>query len=138
MIFQPLGFFVTTFTAAGKYFLRNSKNLQQPIQMEIFKNLKTFSEHFPQLLKSTSYFKLFENNDDPMYFSSYRLWNAWLDKGLNSLVSTAPFYDQHVKGSQKLLESPLEYLYRIILSLLGKLTWKTSLVSDIWTLTILC
>ena len=38
----------------------------------------------------------------------------------------APFYGQHVKGSQTLVKSPWEYFYQIIFSLWENLTWKTS------------
>ena len=37
--------------------LRNSENLRQPIQMQLSKILKTFSQHFAELLQSTSNFK---------------------------------------------------------------------------------
>ena len=48
-----------------KYFLRNSKNLAQPIQIWSFEQQKTFSEFDAPFLKSTSIFKYFEKEDDP-------------------------------------------------------------------------
>ena len=61
-----------------------------------------------------------------MYFRSYRIWKAWLDKCLNSPVSW--HQGQDVKGSQTLVKSPWDYFYQIVLSLWGKITWKTSLL----------
>ena len=52
-------------TADDKYSFRNSDNLREPIQMQLSKNLKTFSEHFAQFGLSTSNFKHFGKNDDP-------------------------------------------------------------------------
>ena len=52
-------------TADDKYSLRNSENLREPIQMQLSKNLKTFSQHFARFVQSTSNFKHFGKNDDP-------------------------------------------------------------------------
>ena len=65
VIFQPLGLFVKTLIADDKYSLRNGEKLQEPIQMQLFKNLKTFSQHFAQFVQSTSKLKHFEKKDDP-------------------------------------------------------------------------
>ena len=43
-------------TADHKYFLRNIENLRQPIQMQLSKNLKTFSHYIAQFQESTSNF----------------------------------------------------------------------------------
>ena len=50
---------MNTLTADDKYSYRNSKNFPQPIQMQLSKNLKTFSQHSATLLKSTSNVKHF-------------------------------------------------------------------------------
>ena len=47
-------------TADDKCTLRNSGNLREPIQMQLSKILKTFSQHFAQFEQSTSNFKHFE------------------------------------------------------------------------------
>ena len=47
-------------TADDKYFLRNNEHLQQPIQMELSKKVKAFSEYFAQFLESLSNFNYFE------------------------------------------------------------------------------
>ena len=51
-------------TADDKYSLRNGEDLGEPIQMQLYKKLKTFFQHFAQLVQSTSNFKHFENKDD--------------------------------------------------------------------------
>ena len=53
-------------TADDKYSLGNSENLREPIQMQLYKILKTFFEHFVQVVQSTSYFKHFEIKDEPL------------------------------------------------------------------------
>ena len=52
-------------TADDKYSLRNSENLPEQFQMQLYKILKTFSQHFAQLVQSTSNFKHFEKKDNP-------------------------------------------------------------------------
>ena len=61
VIWEILGLFVNTLTADGKYSLCNRENLPQPIQMQLSKKQRTFSELFASFLKSTSNFKHFEN-----------------------------------------------------------------------------
>ena len=43
VICEILGLFISTFTADDKYFLHNSENLPQPIQMQLSKKQKSFS-----------------------------------------------------------------------------------------------
>ena len=57
--------FADTMTANDKYSLRNRKNLQEPIQLHLFKNKKIFYETFAAHLKSTSNLERFEKKDDP-------------------------------------------------------------------------
>ena len=64
VIFSPFGPFVKTLSAADKYSLRNSENSRKPIQMQLYKKLKTFAQHFAQLLQFKSNFKYFEKKDD--------------------------------------------------------------------------
>ena len=52
-----LGYFVDTMTANDKYSLPNSANLRQPIQMQLCKKQKVFSQIFVVFLKSTSNFQ---------------------------------------------------------------------------------
>ena len=60
-------------TADDKYSPRNSENLPEPIQMQLSKILKTFSQHFPQLVQSTSTFKGFEKKNDPPSVSIFKV-----------------------------------------------------------------
>ena len=53
-----------TQTAHEQYSLRNSKNLHQPIQMQLPKKQKYFSELFGPLLKSALNFEHFEKKDE--------------------------------------------------------------------------
>ena len=57
VISEVLGLFVDTLTADDKYYLRNTGNLPQPVQMQLSKKQKTFSEFFAPTLKSTSNFE---------------------------------------------------------------------------------
>ena len=52
-------------TAEEKYSLLNFDNLTQPIQMELSKKQKTFSDLFCQLFKSRWNFEIFDLKDDP-------------------------------------------------------------------------
>ena len=51
---EILGLFVNTLNAGDKYSLRNSKNLTQPIQIQLANQQKTFPKRFAPFLKSTS------------------------------------------------------------------------------------
>ena len=46
--------FFNTLTASDKYFLRNRKNLPQPIQMQLSKEQRICCQVFPAYVKSTS------------------------------------------------------------------------------------
>ena len=59
------GLLVNTLTADEKYSVLNSDSLTQPIQMQLSKKLKSFSELFCAFFKSTLYFERFLKNDDP-------------------------------------------------------------------------
>ena len=54
-----------TMTADDKYCLPNSEDLPQPIQMDLSKKSKTFSEFFTVFLETTSNFPHVEKEDDP-------------------------------------------------------------------------
>ena len=64
-IYQILGLFVDILTADDKYSLLNKDNLMQPIQMQLSKKQKTFSEIFSAFLKSRLNFEHFRKKDDP-------------------------------------------------------------------------
>ena len=52
-ISEILRLFLNRLTVDDKYSLRNSENLRQPIQIELFKRQKTFSEFSASFLKPT-------------------------------------------------------------------------------------
>ena len=63
MIFELLQLFVKTLTADDKCSLCNISNLQELIQMQLSKKLKTFCQFFSRVLKSASNFKSFGKRD---------------------------------------------------------------------------
>ena len=65
MIFKILGLFVNTLTANDKYSFLNSDSSTQPIQMQLCKKLKSFSELFRAFFNSRLNFEHFSKNDDP-------------------------------------------------------------------------
>ena len=56
--------FVNTLSADDKYSFLNRDNLTQPIQMQLSRKQKTFSEYFCAFLKSSSNFEHFQKKDD--------------------------------------------------------------------------
>ena len=56
--------FINTLSADGKYSVFNRDNLTQPIQMQLSRKEKTFSEFFDAFLKSSLNFKHFQKKDD--------------------------------------------------------------------------
>ena len=60
-----LGLSLNTLTANGKYSPRKIENLRQPIQMQLYKNQKTFSRFFPPFLKSTTNLEHLETKYGP-------------------------------------------------------------------------
>ena len=61
---EVLVLFVNRLTAGGKYPVHDCENLQLPIQMQLARKRKSFSELFVPFLESTSNFKHFEKKDD--------------------------------------------------------------------------
>ena len=57
--------FVNTLSVNDKYYLLNTANLTQQIQMELSEKRKTFSEFLFAFLKSILNFKHFPKKDDP-------------------------------------------------------------------------
>ena len=56
--------FPNTLSADGKYSLLNRDNLTQPIQMQLSRKQKTFSEFFSAFLKSSLNFEHFQKKDN--------------------------------------------------------------------------
>ena len=53
VVSEILGVFVKKLTADDRHFPLNWENLQQPLQMQLSKKQKTFSQFFVPFLKST-------------------------------------------------------------------------------------
>ena len=64
VICKSLRVFVNTMTAVDKCSLPNRDNLMQPIHMQLFQKLKTFSEFFPAFSKSKVNFEHFRKKYD--------------------------------------------------------------------------
>ena len=62
---EILGLFVNTLTANDKYSFLNRKNLLEPIQLQMSKIQKSFSQFFAVYLKSTTDFEHFEKKRLP-------------------------------------------------------------------------
>ena len=60
--------FPNTLSADGKYSLLNRDNLTQPIQMQLSRKQKTFSDFFSAFLKSSLNFEYFFKKDDPHWW----------------------------------------------------------------------
>ena len=57
--------FVNILTADDKYSLRKRKNLPQPIELQLSKKQRMFSQFPAAYLKSTSKFEYFEKQENP-------------------------------------------------------------------------
>ena len=64
LIWKILRLFPNTLSADGKYSLLNRDNFTQPIQMQLSRKQKTFSQFFCAFLKSTLNFEHFQKKDD--------------------------------------------------------------------------
>ena len=64
MVGEILVVLVNRVTADGKYPVQDCENLQLPIEMQLSKKFKTFSEFFVPLLEFTSVFKHFKRKDN--------------------------------------------------------------------------
>ena len=56
--------FINTLSADGEYYLFNRDNLTEPIQMQVSRKQKTFSQFFAAFLKSSLNFEHFQKKDD--------------------------------------------------------------------------
>ena len=65
MIDKILRLFVNRLTVDEKHYLLNRNNLAQPIQIELFRKEKSFSEFFFLFLKSILIFKHLPKKNEP-------------------------------------------------------------------------
>ena len=86
---QILGLLVNTLAADEKYPVLNRDNLTIPIQKQLSRKQKTFSQFFVAFLKSTINFKYFEKNMTliDFVFPKLRTPKVWSDKCLKNHVS---------------------------------------------------
>ena len=85
--------FPNTLSGDGKYSLLNRDNLTQPIQMQLSRKPKTFSDFFAGFLKSSLNFEHFFKKRWPsllMYFRNYGPGKTLLDECLRSPLSNDP------------------------------------------------
>ena len=64
LICQIARLFINTLSADGKYSLFNGHNLTQPIQIQLSRKDKTFSDFFSAFLRSSLSFEHFSKKDD--------------------------------------------------------------------------
>ena len=126
---QILGLFVNTLAADEKYRLLNRDNLTIPIQTQLSRKQKTFSEFFAALLKFRLNFKYFKKKYYPYRFCISQILDS--ENVIRKMSKTSsfrePYVKRHGKCAQKLLKSASQYLYHIYWSLPSQLSWKLSL-----------
>ena len=115
--------FVNLLTTNEKYSLVNRDNLRQPIQVQLSKKEKTFSEFYSVFLKCTLSFEHFQKK---MAFIADIFPNLRTPK-------KSPFigpFDKEATctGDQTLLKSESHHLYHNYWSLWRQLSWKKSLL----------
>ena len=57
--------FLNILNTDDKYYLLNSDNLRQPIEMQLPQKQKTFSEFLSEVLKARLDFEIFQKQDAP-------------------------------------------------------------------------
>ena len=137
MISGILGLFVNTLTGDDKYSLRNSENLQQPIQMQLSNKQRTFFQFFALFLKSTSNFKLFGKKMTVITYVCQKLRTVKdvVRKMSKKIFFRTSFDSQHAKGSQRLVKSLRQHFCQIVLSLLVLFLITLTLYSELFEFT---
>ena len=105
VISEILGLFVNTLTADDKHSCRNSKNLRQPIQVQLSNKDETFFEFFALFLKLSSIFQIFEKKITLIAYESLKLRtaNVVVREISRKLRPRIPSKSQHVKVCQTLM-----------------------------------
>ena len=103
---------LTYFTADDKYFLCNCENLTQPIQVQLSKKEKTFSDWFSPFSKSTLNFEHLEKNVNLIAYVLMTVRTPkYVVRELSKMPSfRRPYNKQHGNRSQTLLKSDGEHL----------------------------
>ena len=104
--------------------------MRKPFERQLCNILKIFSQHFAQLVQSTSTFKHFERKIFllPYVFSKLPTVKRTVTQMFKYHRVIAPSYGQRVKRSKTLVKCPWQYFYKTCLLLWSKLTWETSLL----------
>ena len=121
---------INRLAADEKYPVLNKDNLTIPIQMQLSKQQKTFSQLFLAFWKSSSNFKHFQQKDGCHRFciseiSDFK--NVVISMSKNSRFR-GPFDKQHGKRYRSLLKCGSQHLFHIYWSLSSQLSWKKSLL----------
>ena len=129
VICEILGLHVNTLTADNKYFLCNSENFPQPIQMQFIKNKKHFLNF---LLYFWDLYPILNILKKKITLIAYTFTKILTANNFFRLMSKkhpfrTSFHSQHVKVSQTLVKCEWQQFYHIISLLWGKLNWKMSL-----------
>ena len=117
-------------TADEKYAFLNRDNLTQPIQVQLSKKEKTFSNWLAAFLK----FGLnFESCEKKMTLIAYLFLKLQAEKDVvrqmyKKSSFTRPFNKKHIARSQTLLKCSRQHLYHIYWPLWRKLSSKKSLI----------
>ena len=80
----------------------------EPIQMQLFKNLKIVCQYFAQFLESTSNFQHFEDKDDPRSLCIFEIKDCemYVRQISKEPHFITPSNCKYVEGSQTLVKSP--------------------------------
>ena len=107
VICEILAVVVNKLTADGKYPLRNCENLRLPIQMQLSRKQKSFSQFLIPFLESALNFKHFDKKMIVIANVSLKLQAVKdLVRSLSKKRCLRTLVDsQHVKGSQTLVKS---------------------------------
>ena len=101
--------------ANDKYPILNEDNLTVPIQMQLSRKKKYFSQFFALISKSRLNFKHFEEKDGPHRFCISEITD--FENVLRSMSKmsrfSGPFEKQHGKRAQALLKSASQHLDQI-------------------------
>ena len=126
--FEILDVFVNALTPDDKYPVRDSENLQFPVQMKLSQKRKLFVTFLFYLWNLHQILNILGKKMTSIANLFPRLQTV---KSLIKPLSqnhrfTKSFDSQKIKGSQTLMKSPGEIFYHIFWSFWGEITWKTS------------
>ena len=110
--------FPNTLSADGKYSLLNRDNLTQPIQIQLCRKQKTFSDFFAAFLKSSLNFQDFPKKKKKMTLIAEVFPNLQTPKNMVTSMCKksrfkGSFGKQYSKRAQAFLKFACQYLYHI-------------------------